>query len=85
MVLISQCVDEKLRKSMTSTVERLGGIVTTSTRDFTVFVTLEGARGQTDRGFTKSLNALSALASGELAPLKCCCARPVADMDPAHR
>ena len=65
MVLISQCVDEKLRKSMTRTIERLGGAVTTSPQDFTAFVTLEAARGQKDRGFTKSLNALSALASGE--------------------
>ena len=73
VVLISQCVDEKLRKSMTRTVERLGGTVTTSSQDFTVFVTLEAARGQKDRGFTKSLKALSALAGGELTAemLKC--------------
>lgn len=68
MVLISSCIDAKLRKSMTKTVERLGGSVTASPEDFTVFVTLEPAKGQKERGFIKSLNTLSALASGTLQP-----------------
>ena len=68
MVLISSCVDAKLRKSMTKTIERLGGSVTASAEDFTVFVTLEPAKGQKERGFVKSLNTLSALASGMLRP-----------------
>ncbi|KAK9916410.1 hypothetical protein WJX75_002264 [Coccomyxa subellipsoidea] len=63
-VLISTCVDAKLRQAITRTVERLGGTVTWSSADFTVFVTLDASRGDKDRGFTKSLNALSALASG---------------------
>ena len=68
MVLISSCVDAKLHKSMTKTIERLGGSVTASAEDFTVFVTLEPAKGQKERGFVKSLNTLSALASGMLRP-----------------
>ena len=68
MVLISSCVDAKLRKSMTKTIERLGGSVTALAVDFTVFVTLEPAKGQKERGFVKSLNTLSALASGMLRP-----------------
>lgn len=63
-VLISTCVDAKLRQSITKTVERLGGTITASAQDFTVFVTLDASGGDKDRGFTKSLNALSALASG---------------------
>ena len=50
---------------MTKVIERLGGSVTTSPEDFTVFVTLEPAKGQKERGFVKSLNTLSALASGK--------------------
>ena len=65
MVLISSCVDDKLCQSMARTIERLGGRLTTSAKDFTVFVTLGAARGSADRGFVKSLNSLSALASGE--------------------
>ena len=65
MVLISTCVDAQLRKSMTKTVERLGGSVTASAKEFTVFVTLDAARGQNERGFIKSLNTLSALANGK--------------------
>lgn len=65
-MLISSCVDAKLRKSMTKTIKRLGAVLTTSPKDFTVFVTLEAAKGQKDRGFIKSLNTLSALASGVL-------------------
>lgn len=65
VVLISTCVDTQLRKSMTKTIERLGGSVTASVKDFTVFVTLDAARGQSERGFIKSLNTLSALASGK--------------------
>jgi len=65
VVLISTCVDAQLRKSMTKTVEHLGGSVTASAKDFTVFVTLDAARGQSERGFIKSLNTLSALASGK--------------------
>ncbi len=64
-MLISTCVDAKLRQVITRTVERLGGTVTSSPADFSVFVTLDAARGDKDRGFTKSLNALSALASGD--------------------
>ena len=64
-MLISTCVDTKLRQAITRTVERLGGTVTSSPADFSVFVTLDAARGDKDRGFTKSLNALSALASGD--------------------
>ena len=64
-VLISTCVDAKLRQAITRTVERLGGTVTSSPADFSVFITLDAARGIKDRGFTKSLNALSALASGD--------------------
>ena len=64
MVLISSCIDAKLRKSMTKIIERLGGSLTASPEDFTVFVTLEPAKGQKERGFIKSLNTLSALASG---------------------
>ncbi|BDA40382.1 probable mediator of DNA damage checkpoint protein 1 at C-terminar half [Coccomyxa sp. Obi] len=63
-VLVSTCVDAKLRQSITKTVERLGGTITASAQDFTVFVTLDASGGDKDRGFTKSLNALSALASG---------------------
>ena len=63
-MLISSCVDAKLRKSMTKSIERLGGNITASPDDFTVFVTLEAAKGQKERGFIKSLNTLSALASG---------------------
>ena len=65
MVLISSCVDDKLRQSMARTIERLGGRLTASAKDFTAFVTLGAARGRADRGFVKSLNSLSALASGE--------------------
>ena len=65
VVLISSCVDDKLRQSMARTIERLGGRLTTSASDFTAFVTLGAARGAADRGFVKSLNSLSALASGE--------------------
>ena len=68
-MLISTCVDAKLRQAITRTVERLGGTVTWSSADFTVFVTLDASRGDKDRGFTKSLNALSALASGQ--PMLC--------------
>ena len=68
MVMISQCVDDKLRQAMTKTIERLGSSVTASAEDFTVFVTLDAAKGRKDRGFTKSLNALSALACGEPHP-----------------
>jgi hypothetical protein len=34
---------------------------------FSVFVTVDAAKGKSDRGFTKSINSLSALAAG--APL----------------
>lgn len=35
---------------------------------FSVYVTLDAAKGQKDRGFTKSLKALAALASGLFSP-----------------
>lgn len=63
-VLISTCVDAKLRQNITKTIERLGGIIMTSADDFSVFVTLDAAPGKSDCGFTKSKNALSALAAG---------------------
>ena len=78
VVLISSCIDDKLRQTMAHTIARLGGRLTTSAKDFTVFITLGAARGSADRGFVKSLNSLSALASGERQlwpaprPLKVC-------------
>ena len=63
-MLFSTCVDAKLAASMARTVERLGGSVTANAGAFSVFVTLDARPGEHDRGFTKSLNALSALAAG---------------------
>lgn len=63
-VLISTCVDVKLRQSITKTIQGLGGSVTDSPEDFTVYLTLAAEPGAKERGFVKSLSALSALASG---------------------
>ncbi|KAK9824072.1 hypothetical protein WJX72_007535 [[Myrmecia] bisecta] len=64
-VLFSTCVDASLRKAYTKTIQRLGGSVAAdSDQSFTHFLTLQAARGESDRGFKKSLNTLMALAAG---------------------
>ena len=63
-VLFSTCVNATLRKSLTKSIQQLGGRVAADGDDFTHFVTLNAAKGHSDRGFKKSLNTLLALAAG---------------------
>ena len=62
-MLFSKCIAKEDREEMQKDVERLGGSVV-SDHTFTHFVTLSPKRGETERGFVKSLNVLIALAAG---------------------
>ena len=72
-MLYSTSLDKSKKSSMSKIIKRLGGSVEDAEGpDFTHFVALQPtAANQTDRGFKKSINALIALAAGQLLFLTC--------------
>lgn len=67
-MLYSTALDKAKKSSMTKVIKRLGGSVEDAEGpEFTHFVALQPtAANQTDRGFKKSINALIALAAGQI-------------------